>query len=78
MPNRYICSVFDEMRECYDQYNFVTLRHLIDEANTLASRMEAHLADAHSIEYLQDEKRELKREIKALKREKAEVEESDD
>lgn len=38
---RYLCDVLDEMRKCYKTRNFSHLCGLIEEAQTLANRMEA-------------------------------------
>lgn len=45
MPTRYLCDVLDEMRKCYKTRNFSHLCGLIEEAQTLANRMEAALGE---------------------------------
>lgn len=45
MANRYLCDVLDEMRKCYKTRNFSHLLGLIEEAQTLANRMEAGLGE---------------------------------
>ncbi len=66
MPNRYLCSVLDEMRECTKTLNFSYLSGLIEEAQTLGSRMEAKLYDIKDFERLRDHIKELKKEKKKL------------
>lgn len=43
MPNRYICDVLEEMRKCHETRNFSYLLGLIEEAQTMANRMESSL-----------------------------------
>lgn len=45
MPNRFICTVLDEMRACHKTRNYSGLMGLIEEAQSLASRMEAGLQE---------------------------------
>ena len=66
MVNRYLCSVLDEMRECTKTLNFSYLSGLIEEAQTLGSRMEAKLYDIKDFERLRDHIKELKKEKKKL------------
>jgi predicted nuclease with TOPRIM domain len=65
-PNRYLCSVFDEMRKCCKTLNFSYLESLIEEAQVLGNRMEAALEDVDDIKRLHEEKKKLKRELQAL------------
>ena len=69
-PNRLVCQVLDEMRTCVAILNFSYLNSLIEEAQTLANRMEAALEDLHDIERMRRYKRELKLEIRELKNQK--------
>lgn len=73
MVNRTICSVLEEMRKTLETRNFSYLLGLIEEAQTLANRMEAGLADKHDVEYMEKRKKELKAEIKILKEEKESI-----
>ena len=66
MPNRYLCSVLDEMRECTKTLNFSYLLGLIEEAQTLGNRMEAKLYEIRDYESLLDDIKELKKEKKKL------------
>lgn len=68
--NRSICAVFEEMRKAVKTLNFSYMLSLIEEAQSMANRMEAALADAKDIETMKDEKRELKKQIKALRKKK--------
>ena len=68
MPNRILCAVLDEMRDCVKTTNFSYLPGLIEEAQSLANRMEAHLYE------IKDFNR-LHKDIKALKKKKKKLEE---
>ncbi len=68
MPNRLLCTVLDEMRDCVKTTNFSYLPGLIEEAQSLGNRMEAHLYD------IKDFNR-LNKDIKALKKKKKKLEE---
>ena len=68
MPNRLLCTVFDEMRDCVKTLNFSYLLGLIEEAQSLASRMESCLYDQKDHEHLLDDIRDLKKKKKNLKK----------
>ena len=68
MPNRHICSVLEEMRECTKTLNFSYLLGLIEEAQSLGSRMESRLYDQKDHEHLLDDIRDLKKKKKNLKK----------
>jgi hypothetical protein len=68
MPNRLLCTVFDEMRECVKTSNFSYLSGLIEEAQSLGNRMEAHLYDIKDFERLHKEIKDLKKKKKNLKK----------
>lgn len=70
MPNRSICAVLDEIRDCYKTRNFSYLPGLIEEAQSMANRMESALWDQKDLERLRAETKELKSEIKDLKAKK--------
>ena len=74
MPNRLLCTVLEEMRDCVKTLNFSYLSGLIEEAQSLASRMESRLYDMKDHDRLLDDIRDLKKEKKKLK----EVSENDD
>ena len=75
MPNRLLCAVLDEMRECVKTLNFSYLSGLIEEAQSLANRMEAHLYDIKDFNRLHKDIKALKKEKKKLKEEVEELEE---
>ena len=68
MPNRLLCDVLGEMRECVKTANFSYLPGLIEEAQSLGNRMEAHLYE------IKDYNR-LHKDIKVLKKKKKKLEE---
>lgn len=69
MPNRYMCTVLSEMRTCFETRNFAYLPGLIEEAQTLANRMEASLGDKRDVEEWRDERSDLRQEIGELRKE---------
>lgn len=89
-PNRYICDVFKEMRTTLDllagdkprnTYSnefiarfYVYFSCMVEEAQTMANRMEAALEDWKDVEHLKDERSRLKKEIKNLRAEKEKLE----
>ncbi len=72
-PNRVICSVLDEMRKLNETRNYSALLSLIEEAQMLANRMEAKLSDIKDRESLNEDITKLKKELKALRKEKKEL-----
>ena len=66
MSNRYICTVLDEMRDCVKTSNFSYLSGLIEEAQSLANRMESRLYEIKDFEKLHEDIRKLKAEKKKL------------
>ena len=66
MVNRYLCSVLDEMRECNKTLNFSYLLGLIEEAQTLGSRMEAKLFEIKDFDHLHKDIAKLKKQKKKL------------
>ena len=75
MSHRYICSVFYEMRDCVKTSNFSYLTGLIEEAQTLANRMESRLYEMKDFERLHEEIRALKKKKKKLEAKVEELEE---
>jgi len=69
MANRYLCSVLEEMRECTKTLNFSYLLGLIEEAQSLASRMESKLYDIKDFDRLHEDIRDLKKKKKNLEKE---------
>jgi len=75
MTNRYLCDVLDEMRKCVKTLNFSYLLGLIEEAQTLGSRMESKLFDIKDFDRLHEEIRDLKKKKKKLEKEVEALEE---
>ena len=67
MPNRLVCNVLDEMRECSKTRNFSYLDGLIEEVQTLVNRMEGKLLDNKELGELDERIREAKADLKGLK-----------
>ena len=67
--NRSLCDVLEEMRKCYETRNFAPLMGLIEEAQTLANRMEAGLNDQKDIARMNAEWHELRAKLKELRAE---------
>ena len=74
-PNRTICQVLEEMRQCFKTYNFSPIKGLIEEAQSLANRMEAGLEDISDAESMRDRIKKLKKEINELEAKKESLEE---
>ena len=64
--NRYICTVFEEMRKCTETLNFALLPSLIEEAPILANRMEAKLHDVKDLETVREQIKEKQKILKEL------------
>jgi len=71
LPNRFLCTVLDEMRTCIKTLNFSYLESLVEEAQLLANRMECKLEDLDDHERLREDisalnkqKQKLRNEIK--------------
>ena len=75
MVNRFLCDVLRDMRECVKTSNFSYLLGLIEEAQTLGSRMESRLFEIKDYERLHKEIRDLKKKKKKLEKEVEELEE---
>ena len=73
MPNRLLCDVLDEMRDCVKTLNFSYLLGLIEEAQSLGSRMEAHLHDINDFNRLHKDIKALEKKKKKLKQEVEEM-----
>ena len=74
MANRYLCDVLSEMRKCVKTLNFSYLLGLIEEAQTLANRMEARLFEIKDYERLHKEIKDLEKKKKKLEKEVEELE----
>ena len=69
MPNRLLCAVLDEMRDCVKTLNFSYLLGLIEEAQSLGSRMESRLYEINDFEHLHEEIKVLRKKKKKLEAE---------
>ena len=67
MPNRLVCNVLDEMRDCSKTRNFSYLDGLIEEAQVLVNRMESKLMDNKELDDLNERIREGKVDLSRLK-----------
>ena len=75
MPNRLLCAVLEEMRDCAKTLNFSYLSGLIEEAQSLGNRMEAHLYEIKDYNRLHKDIKALKKKKKKLEDKVEEVEE---
>lgn len=72
-PNRYVCTVLDEMRKQLaalkwgnvSRYKAITAL-MIEEAQTMVNRMEAGLEDVGDLERLKEECRKEKKKLRKL------------
>lgn len=62
--NRSLCDVLDEMRKLYETRNFSGLLGLIEEAQSMANRMEAGLGDKKDLIAMHEEWDGLRKKIK--------------
>lgn len=75
-PNRTLCSVLDDMRKAVETLNFSYMKGLIEEAQYLADKMEAALADQKDIRKLSEDRSALKKEVKLLTKQVEQLKES--
>jgi hypothetical protein len=68
MPNRYLCTVLEEMRSCLKTHNFSYLDSLIEEAQILGNRMEAALYDVSDIKEYSERRHKLKQQVEKLEK----------
>tara|TARA_R110000868_G_scaffold338869_2_gene599616 strand:+ start:1139 stop:1441 length:303 start_codon:yes stop_codon:yes gene_type:complete len=76
-PNRYVCSVLEEIRTCYKTRNFAPLLGLVAEAQTMVNRMEASINDKSDVKHWEVKRAELKAEVKELIKQKKDLEKGD-
>lgn len=69
MPSRYLCDILSDMRDMYKTRNFSGLEGSIEQAQVMASRMEAALGDKQTIEGYDEESAKLGRELKSKRKE---------
>ena len=70
-PNRSLCEVLEEMRQMYKTRNFAGMLGLIEEAQSMGNRMEAHLNSVAGIKRLRRKRKGLRREIAKLEAKRA-------
>ena len=66
--NRTLCDILDEMRKCHETRNYAGLMSLVEEAQSVANRMEAGLGDKKDLIKMNEEWHKLKKEIKKLRK----------
>ena len=67
--NRTICDVFSEMRSCNETKNYSYLLGLIEEAQSMANKMESKIDLINDFEALKDKYKELEEQKNELKKE---------
>lgn len=67
--NRSICGVFEEMRSCNETKNYSYLLGLIEEAQSMANKMESKIDLINDFEELKDKYKELEEQKNELKKE---------
>lgn len=72
--NRTICDVLEEMRKCFESRNFASLLGLIEEAQSMANRMESGLQDKNDLKEMNEEWHKKKKELKELRKQVKELE----
>jgi len=68
--NRTLCDVLEEMRNSVKTLNFGYMSGLIEEAQSMANRMEAKLMTIRDWDSYNTEVKQLKKEVKELERRK--------
>ena len=68
MLNRSLCDVLQEMRDCHKTRNYSYLPGLIEEAQSMGSRMESALWDQKELRTLQADISKLKKKKKKLEK----------
>lgn len=76
--NRTLCDVLDEMRKLHESRNYSSMLGLIEEAQSMANRMEAKLNDVKDCDRLRKDIKKLRDEIKVLEDKKEKLEEKND
>ena len=81
-PNRFVCTVLEEMREqlkkldvhSLDRYKSIHAM-MIEEAQSMVNRMEASLEDQRDVRKLTDKRHELRKEVRKLNKKVKELKE---
>ena len=66
--NRSICAVFEEMRSCNETRNYSYLLGLVEEAQSMANKMESKIDLIKDFEELKDKYKELEERKNDLKK----------
>ena len=66
--NRTICGVFEEMRSCNETKNYSYLLGLIEEAQSMANKMESKIDLIKDFEEMKDKYKELEERKNDLKK----------
>ena len=66
--NRTICGVFEEMRSCNETKNYSYLLGLVEEAQSMANKMESKIDMIKDFEDLKDKYKELEERKNDLKK----------
>ena len=66
--NRSICGVFEEMRSCNETKNYSYLLGLIEEAQSMANKMESKIDSIKNFEDLKNKYKELEERKNDLKK----------
>ena len=72
--HRYVCDVLGEMRTAVKVGRIDMLSGLIEEIQTMANRMEAQLYEYRDVGYDLEAARDLRKELKSLKKTAEELE----
>lgn len=74
-PNRFLCSVLDEMRTSLKMLNNITIDRykkltelMIEEIQMHANIMEANLSDVSDVQKLLEKRRTLKKQVRELEK----------
>ena len=74
MPNRTMCDVLEDMRECVKVLNFSPILSLITECQIMGNRMESKLYTIKDFEFLEKEIKRLEKKKVSLKKDAGEEE----
>lgn len=67
-PNRTMCDVLEELRQCYKTRNFAALLGLAEELQGMGNRLEAALGDKRDCLEWAKKRRELRKQLRTLER----------
>ena len=64
--HRFICDVFSEMRSCHKTRNYASMLALVEEAQSMANRMEAAIEAKADYASYREKGKKAEAELKAL------------